>query len=104
MESQFHWLGLVVLCTAVVALSACDPGSDSGDGIDPGIVEIPIAFVKRPIPVDDMGTGTFGVDRTDNVEVTASKDVALIGIGGAVVTRTVHSRVGVTVSDYRSSR
>jgi len=34
-------------------LSACDSGS--GEGIDPGIIEVPLAFIKRPIPVDDMG-------------------------------------------------
>ncbi len=35
-------------------MAGCDPGS-SGGGIDPGVIEIPIAFVNRPIPLDAMG-------------------------------------------------
>ncbi len=34
--------------------AGCDPSS-SGGGIDPGVIEIPVAFVNRPIPLDDMG-------------------------------------------------
>lgn len=44
------------------------------------------------------------VEEIDRVEVTATKTVELIGVGGAVVTRTVRSTVEVAVSDYRSSR
>ena len=54
LQSPLRWLGVVTLCAAVVALGACDSGS-SGEGIDPGIIEVPVAFIKRPIPVDDMG-------------------------------------------------
>jgi hypothetical protein len=54
LQSHLHWLGVLSLCAALIALSACDSGS-SGDGIDPGIIEVPLAFIKRPIPVDDMG-------------------------------------------------
>ncbi len=49
------YLGVVIICTIAAALSACAPGSSEGDGVDPGVVQIPIAFVKRPIPVDDVG-------------------------------------------------
>ena len=35
-------------------LAGCGPGGSEG-GIDPGIIEIPVAFINRPIPVDDMG-------------------------------------------------
>ena len=35
-------------------LAGCDPGG-SGDGIDPGVVEIPLAYIKGPIPRDDDG-------------------------------------------------
>lgn len=45
----------LVLCLFALFLNGCQPGDSSGDGIDPGIIEIPVAFVKRPIPVDDMG-------------------------------------------------
>lgn len=41
-------------CLSAILLAACSPGG-SGEGIDPGIVEIPIAFIKRPVPLDDMG-------------------------------------------------
>jgi hypothetical protein len=88
MESQFNWLGLVVLCAVVVALSACDPGSDSGDGIDPGIVEIPIAYVKRPIPVDDMG---------DEVQADV-REPRLFSSGGDVYLRTSDDEINITSS------
>ena len=47
--------GMAIIGLFVAALSACQPGSSDGDGIDPGVIQIPIAFIKRPIPVDDMG-------------------------------------------------
>lgn len=37
----------------VLLLAACD--SSSTGGIDPGIVEVPVAYINRPIPVDDDG-------------------------------------------------
>ncbi|MGD2173267.1 MAG: hypothetical protein PVF80_14240, partial [Gammaproteobacteria bacterium] len=46
--------GIAFCCLAAMLLGGCDTGG-SGEGIDPGIVEIPIAFVKRPVPLDDMG-------------------------------------------------
>jgi hypothetical protein len=55
LQSGLYWLGVLSLCAAVITLSACDSGGSSGEGIDPGIVEVPLAFIKRPIPVDDMG-------------------------------------------------
>ncbi len=53
MRSWLHCFGSVLLVTTILLVSACDPGSS--DGIDPGVIEIPIAFVNRPIPVDNMG-------------------------------------------------
>ena len=41
-------------CALLALLAGCDPGG-SGDGIDPGIVEIPVAYIKGPIPRDDAG-------------------------------------------------
>ncbi len=87
-ETRFHWLGLVVLCAAVVALSACDPGSDSGGGIDPGIVEIPIAYVNRPIPVDDM----------DNEIQADVREPRLFSSGGDVYLRTSDNEINITSS------
>ena len=54
LQSRRNWPGAAFCCLAAILLVACDPGG-SGEGIDPGIVEIPIAFIKRPVPVDDMG-------------------------------------------------
>ena len=57
-------------------LSACDSGS--GEGIDPGIIEVPLAFIKRPIPVDDMG---------DEVQADL-RDPLLFSEGGDVYLRS----------------
>ena len=54
-QSLTKWIGLASLSMAILMISACDSGSSSGEGIDPGIIEIPIAFIKRPVPLDDMG-------------------------------------------------
>ena len=40
---------------AALSLLACDSGSSGADGVDPGVIEVPIAYIKRPIPVDDDG-------------------------------------------------
>ena len=71
------------LCAAVLVFAAslllggCDTG-ESGDGIDPGIVEIPIAFIKRPIPIDEDGN-----------EVNADlREPRLFSSGGDVYLRT----------------
>ncbi len=42
----------MILFSAILA--GCEPTA-SGGGIDPGVIEIPIAFVDRPIPLDNMG-------------------------------------------------
>jgi len=83
-----NWLGLLVLCAAVLILGACQPGEDSGDGIDPGIVEIPIAYVKRPIPVDDMG---------DEVQAD-TREPRLFSSGGDVYLRTFDDETNITSS------
>ena len=49
-----HWLMLASFVAATAFLGACDTSSSDG-GIDPGVVEIPVAFIKRPVPLDDMG-------------------------------------------------
>ena len=45
---------LLLVIAASTVLVGCDTG-DSGDGIDPGVVEIQVAYIKRPIPVDEDG-------------------------------------------------
>jgi hypothetical protein len=87
----FRWLELVILCAAAVAISACDPGG-SGDGIDPGIIEIPVAFIKRPIPLDDMG---------DEVQADV-REPRLFMAGGDVYLRT-SSTADASVTNITSS-
>ncbi len=43
------------------------------------------------------------VETSDGVEVVATQEVGLIGVGGATIARTVRRTVRVAVSDYRSS-
>ena len=38
---------------AILLLGGC--GGESGDGIDPGIIEVPLAYIERPIPLDEDG-------------------------------------------------
>ena len=67
----------VLVFAASLLLGGCDTG-ESGDGIDPGIVEIPIAFIKRPIPIDEDGD-----------EVNADlREPRLFSSGGDVYLRT----------------
>jgi hypothetical protein len=49
-------LSLVLVVSAGLWLAGCssDPSPDV-NGADPGVLEAPIAFVKRPIPVDEDG-------------------------------------------------
>lgn len=49
----FHAFSLLCVFTL---LTGCGAGSgDAGDGADPGVLESPIAYVKRPIPTDNQG-------------------------------------------------
>ena len=86
MQSRMRICGLAGLCLSVLTISAC--GGSSGDGIDPGIIEIPIAFIKRPIPVDDMGADAQADLR----------DPRFFGQGGDVYLRS-SSAVGATVTN-----
>ncbi|MDH3763986.1 MAG: hypothetical protein OEU50_23655, partial [Gammaproteobacteria bacterium] len=87
-QTRCNWLGLLILCAVVITLGACQPGDDSGDGIDPGIVEIPIAYIKRPIPLDDMGD-----------EVNADvREPRLFSSGGDVYLRTTDDETNITRS------
>ena len=53
-----NFLNFRVISGLAVAfvLAACGGGGGSGsDGADPGVLEVPIAFIKRPIPTDNQG-------------------------------------------------
>jgi len=83
-----RWWGVSILCAVVSTLNACQPGGDSGDGIDPGVVEIPLAYIKRPIPVDDMG----------NEVQTDVREPGLFISGGDVYLRTNDDETNITGS------
>jgi hypothetical protein len=54
----------------------------------------------EPPPIDGV---VISIDRLHSeIEVTASRDVALIDFGGTTIVRTVRSRIAVKVSEYRS--
>ena len=67
-------LGGLLLGLSILSIQAC--GSGSGDGIDPGVFQIPIAYIKRPIPVDDMGQSTH-TDLRNPLQFTKGGDVFL---------------------------
>ncbi len=54
-----------------------------------------------PPAVEGVGISVFTSGRS--VEVVATQEVVLVGVGGATISRTVRSRVIVPVSQYRSS-
>ncbi|MDH3535023.1 MAG: hypothetical protein OER87_04680 [Gammaproteobacteria bacterium] len=87
-----HWFGLALAVAAMAVLSACQPGGSGDEGIDPGIVEIPIAFIRRPIPVDDMGVQLHSDIR----------DPRLFSAGGDVYLRT-SSSVNAAVTNITGS-
>ncbi len=44
---------------SVLLLTACGGGTGSGDdGADPGVLEVPIAYIKKPIPTNNNGDPT----------------------------------------------
>ena len=47
-------LASVLLSSVLVMLTACGGAGSSEDGADPGVLEVPIAYVKRPIPTNDQ--------------------------------------------------
>lgn len=86
-QTRFSGWGWLILCPILLALGACQPGED-GAGIDPGIVEIPIAYIKRPIPVDDQG---------DEVQADV-REPELFSSGGDVYLRSGSDETNITRS------
>jgi hypothetical protein len=54
-------------------------------------------------PPEVEGVHVVVTDRGDAVEVSAAREVSLVGVGGAKLSTTVRSRVVVSVSRYRSA-
>lgn len=92
MQSMTKWIGLTFLCVALLLLGACDSGSSGDGGIDPGVLEIPVAFIKRPVPVDDMGDD-------ENIDL---REPRLFMAGGDVYLRT-SSASDASVTNITSS-
>ncbi|MFT5740657.1 MAG: hypothetical protein ACI822_001984, partial [Gammaproteobacteria bacterium] len=67
-------IGGLLLLLSILSIQAC--GGGSGDGIDPGVFQIPIAYLKRPIPTDDMAQ-TIHTDLRDPLQFTKGGDVFL---------------------------
>ena len=78
-------IGLIVLM-----LGGCE-GSSSEEGIDPGLVEIPIAYIKRPVPVEASG----------QPRPSDMRDPMLFTEGGDVYLR---SSTGVAASEENLTR
>ena len=85
-------LGAVAMCAVAMLLGACAPGSSGEDGVDPGVIEIPIAFIKRPIALDDM-----------NMQVQADlREPRLFSSGGDVYLRS-STATSASVTNLTSS-
>ena len=103
-ESSKNWpksmhggLFALTLCAFALILSGCQPGECTGDGIDPGVVEIPVAFIKRPIPRDDMGN-EVQADVRDPLLFSSGGDIYLrdsdTGSGEINLTQSVTGGIG----------
>ncbi len=68
----------LALLLAVVSLTGCGGGSAT-EGPDPGIIDYPIAYVKRPVPVDNNG---------DPLQADLRDPAADAGMGGDLYIRT----------------
>ncbi len=84
------WMGLLLLTAAIVAIKGC---GSSGDGIDPGVPPIPLAYINRPIPRDDMGE-TVDTDLRDPLLFSAGGDVYL-----RETSATGSSEINITISE-----
>jgi hypothetical protein len=81
-----------------VGLAGCQPGS-SGDGIDPGVIEIPFAYIKRPVPVNPDDGSDAESDMREPRLFSAGGDVYLrssTAVGASIVnvTRRVTGGLG----------
>ncbi len=82
-----QWSGLMVLTVLVMMLSGCEP-SGSGEGVDPGIVQIPLAYINRPIPTNNQG----------NPIQTDLREPLLFSEGGDVFLRSNSTVSGSTIN------
>ena len=88
--------GLMVLIA--FGLSACGGTGTSDDGADPGVLEVPIAYIKRPLPTNNQGD-PVQLDFRDPRFFTEGGDVFLRDNSSAVsdevnLTSTITQGVG----------
>ncbi len=80
-RTQRSRLGLAFVCAPLLAVSGC--GGSDGDQIgiatgqdpDPVVVDVPIAYIKRPLPVDDDGMVDLGSDARERITFSAGADL-----------------------------
>lgn len=97
-------VGFAVLLMVLPAISTVAKLADASAVVNSAARDAAVWVARHggePPMVDDVELSV--AMHGGEVEVTASRDVVLVGVGGSDVVRTVHSRVQVTVSDYRSS-
>lgn len=94
---RFTLTGLA-LTPLLVSLSGCGVAGDAGSGVNEGIVEFPIAYVKRVVPLDDDGS-QIQPDTTDPLLSMPGgdlyiKDRSSIGADEENITRSVTNGLG----------
>ena len=83
-KSALTCLSLAAIVTFIV--TGCGSGS-SEQGADPGILEVPVAFIKKPIPTDNQGQA-IQLDFRDPRFFTEGGDVFLRDNSSAVAQET----------------
>ena len=83
----------LLLSAVLMILTACGAGS-SDDGADPGVLEVPIAYVKRPVPTNNQDEAVQ-LDYRDPAFFTQGGDVFLRNNSSAVADE-VNLTSGVT--------
>ncbi len=83
---------LIILSCCITLIVSCGGAGSEADGVDPGVFEVAVAYLKRPIPVDDQG-------QTVQADLRRPR---LFSSGGDVYIRT-NSTSGATTQNVTSS-
>jgi hypothetical protein len=89
LSPKHPYLLTAAFVAVISSLSSCSQTSETTEvtGADPGVLEAPIAFVKRPIPVDDNGN-EIQPDLREPLFFMAGGDVYLRSNSTATATQT----------------
>lgn len=95
---------LVVMSLGILLLSAC---SNSGEGVNPGLVDMPLVYAKRTIPVEDDGITPRQYDVREPLLFSEGGDVYIrttssSSVAERNITRSVTAGVG-DVKDLEAS-